>query len=94
MSRNEALSNDVKLLIDEEIKKLVDTAYKKATKILKDHNKELHALATALLERETLSGEEIHKVINGEELEAKPVKAEEKPKTRRKTKMPTEEVDK
>ena len=90
ISRNESLSNDVKLLIDEEIKKLVDTAYKKATKILKDHNKELHALATALLERETLSGEEIHKVINGEELEAKPVKVEEKPKTRRKTKMPTE----
>lgn len=87
---NDALSDDIKRLIDEEVKNLVDTAYKRASKILKDHKDELHALANALLERETLTGEEINKVIKGEALAEKKEKIE-KPKARRKTKMPVEE---
>ncbi len=46
-------------LIDNEIKSLVEGAHKRATDILKTHEDQLHLLAQALLEYETLSGEEI-----------------------------------
>jgi cell division protease FtsH len=46
-------------LIDTEIKGLVEGAHKRATDILKTHEDQLHLLAQALLEYETLSGDEI-----------------------------------
>jgi cell division protease FtsH len=51
-------------LIDAEIRALVDGAHAKAVEILKDHEDQLHALAKALLEYETLTGEEIRKLID------------------------------
>ena len=46
-------------LIDTEIKGLVEGAHKRATEILTTHEDQLHLLAQALLEYETLTGEEI-----------------------------------
>ena len=45
--------------IDIEMRKIVDECYKKATKILKDNLDLVHLIANALLERETLTHEEI-----------------------------------
>ena len=45
--------------IDIEIRKIVDECYKKATKILKDNLDLVHLIANALLEKETLTHEEI-----------------------------------
>ena len=45
--------------IDIEMRKIVDECYKKATKILKDNIDLVHLIANALLERETLTHEEI-----------------------------------
>ena len=45
--------------IDVEVKKLIDEAHARALQILTDHRDELEKLATALLERETLSAAEI-----------------------------------
>jgi cell division protease FtsH len=50
-------------LIDNEIKALVEGAHKRATEILKTHEDQLHLLAQALLEYETLSGEEINALL-------------------------------
>jgi cell division protease FtsH len=50
-------------LIDTEIKSLVEGAHKRATDILTTHEDQLHLLAQALLEYETLSGEEINALI-------------------------------
>jgi cell division protease FtsH len=47
-------------LIDTEIKDLVEGAHKRATEILTTHEDQLHLLAQALLEYETLSGDEIN----------------------------------
>jgi cell division protease FtsH len=52
--------------IDEETRRIVDDAYVDATKILKDNLHELEALAKGLLEYETLSGDEITALLNGE----------------------------
>ena len=50
-------------LIDAEIKGLVEGAHKRATQLLKKHNKQLHLLAEAMLEYETLTGDEITKLL-------------------------------
>lgn len=52
-------------LIDEEIKLLVETGYNEARTILNDNIEQLHILANALLEYETLSGDEIKDLISG-----------------------------
>ncbi|PMQ01694.1 MAG: cell division protein FtsH [Dictyoglomus sp. NZ13-RE01] len=56
-------SEDTAKIIDEEIKKIVDSAYNKAMNILKSHEEELRALSKMLIEKETLEGEEIDKFL-------------------------------
>ena len=41
-------------------------AYDKATQLIKDNIDSLHNLAEALLERETLDGEEVERIMEGE----------------------------
>ena len=53
-------------VIDAEVRRIVDEAYEACKKILTDHNDELVSLGEALLEYETLSGDEIKAVIKGE----------------------------
>jgi cell division protease FtsH len=62
------MSDDTAKLIDHEIKRLVDEAYARATKLLKTNAKKLKLLAEALLEFETLTGDEARRIINGEGL--------------------------
>ena len=54
--------------IDTEIRKIVDEGYDTAKKILTKNKKKLDNLALGLLEYETLTGDEITKVMNGESL--------------------------
>jgi cell division protease FtsH len=56
-------SDETNKLIDAEIKGLVEGAHKRATDILKTHEDQLHLLAQALLEYETLTGEEINQLL-------------------------------
>ena len=55
-------------LIDTETKRIVEDGLKRAEKILTDYNKELNLLGEALLEYETLSGDEIKTIIAGKPL--------------------------
>ncbi|PWZ30101.1 ATP-dependent zinc metalloprotease FTSH 9, chloroplastic/mitochondrial [Zea mays] len=50
--------------IDAEVVKLLREAYGRVKRLLKKHEKQLHALANALLERETLTADEINKVVH------------------------------
>ena len=54
--------------IDSEIRRIVDEGYETAKKILTKNKKKLDNLANGLLEYETLTGNEITKVMNGESL--------------------------
>jgi cell division protease FtsH len=58
-------SEETAVLIDQEIRNVVTEAYATAKKILKDNMNTLHALAEALLERETLVEKEIDAIIAG-----------------------------
>ena len=60
-----SVSAATKQLIEDEVKAIIDEGYDTAVKILKKHNKDFERLAQGLLEYETLTGDEIHKVING-----------------------------
>jgi cell division protease FtsH len=55
--------------IDAEVKRLVDLGYNEAKRILTERAEEHKFLAEALLEYETLSGDEIAKVMRGEKLD-------------------------
>ncbi|MDE0877759.1 MAG: ATP-dependent zinc metalloprotease FtsH [Sphingomonas bacterium] len=62
------MSNQTAQLIDDEIKTIVEGGLNRAKQLLTDHIDQLHLLAGALLEYETLSGDEIKKLIAGEEI--------------------------
>jgi cell division protease FtsH len=52
--------------IDKEIKQIVDNSYDLARKILEENTDILHSLASSLLEKEALDGDQIDKIIKGE----------------------------
>lgn len=56
-------SDETNKLIDSEIRILVDTAHQRAVDVLKDQEDKLHLLAQALLEYETLTGDEIKELL-------------------------------
>jgi cell division protease FtsH len=66
VTRQQNVSEKTAELIDSEVKRLVLEGYEKAKALLTANLDQLHALANALLEYETLTGEEIKKVAAGE----------------------------
>ncbi|XP_062073481.1 ATP-dependent zinc metalloprotease FTSH 11, chloroplastic/mitochondrial isoform X1 [Humulus lupulus] len=56
-------SSDMQSRIDAEVMKLLREAYDRVKVLLKKHEKALHALAIALLEYETLSADEIKRIL-------------------------------
>ncbi|MEM9725835.1 MAG: ATP-dependent zinc metalloprotease FtsH [Pseudomonadota bacterium] len=86
------VSPETQRTIDEEVRDLVDTGYDTAKRILTEKIDDLHALANGLLEYETLTGDEIARVIRGETIDRSddddaatpsPLSAIGVPKTRR-----------
>lgn len=59
-----SMSTETRLLIESEVKSLLEKAYNNAKTILTVYNKELHALANALLQHETLSGKQIKEMLS------------------------------
>ena len=56
-------SEETARLIDEEVKKIVDEAYTKAKNLLQQNLDKLKILASALLEKEVLDGEEVKRML-------------------------------
>jgi cell division protease FtsH len=65
VSRTQNVSEDTAKVIDAEIKRLTTAAYNEAKRILTERTEDLHTLARALLEFESLSGDEIVGVLKG-----------------------------
>ena len=60
-----SVSANTKELIEEEVKRFIQDGYNRAVKIIKENKKEWERLAEGLLEYETLTGEEIERVMRG-----------------------------
>jgi cell division protease FtsH len=69
VNRTRQMSNETAQAIDNEIRKVVEDGYARAKHLLDENRGELESLAQALLEYETLSGDEIKKVIAGESID-------------------------
>ena len=63
-------SEETAIRIDEQVRKLVDTGYLRARRLIEDRHDAMVRIAEALLEREVLDGAEVKRLINGEALEA------------------------
>lgn len=64
------VSGEVAYEIDQEVRKIVNGCHDKAMEIIREHSSELERIASALIEYETLTAEQIHRVVNGEDISA------------------------
>ena len=64
-AKSTSVSDKTANLIDEESKKIIDSCYKKATKVLKDNLDKLHLMAESLVELETLTSNQIDDIMAG-----------------------------
>ena len=65
LAQTKTYSEETAAIIDEEIKRIIDTAYNRAKQILSDNIDKLHIVAGILLEKEKIDGEEFDKVFEG-----------------------------
>jgi cell division protease FtsH len=65
VAQSKNVSEETAQKIDGEVRLLIDRAYDTATKIIKKKKKDWETLSQALLEYETLSGDEITDLLNG-----------------------------
>ncbi len=76
--RHKDYSERTAILIDKEVEKIVKQGYDTAKQILLDNIDILHKMANALLEKETLTSEEIDKIMKGEEITQEKVEDNQK----------------
>ena len=69
VSQQQHVSDETFRLIDAEIRAFVEEGYAFAKKVLTEHMDQLHALAQAALEYETLSGDDIRRVLAGDPIQ-------------------------
>ena len=68
VAQQKNMSDSTAQLVDSEIREIVDTAYEKAKQILTDKMDDLVKVSEGLLEYETLSGDEIRRMLAGEDI--------------------------
>jgi cell division protease FtsH len=90
VTQRKNISDHTAQIIDEEIRSVVEGAEAKARKVLTEHLDDLHRLAKALLEYETLSGDEVRALLRGEPI-SRPSQDSEPPakKKGRRSSVPT-----
>ena len=64
-SERKNISDETAKLIDTEIAAMIDEGFKKATNIIKKYKSETEKIAKALIEFETLTGEELQAIVDG-----------------------------
>ncbi len=68
VSQQKNISEATADLIDKEVRRLIEEGEATARRILTEHLADLHKVAKALLEYETLSGDEVRALLRGEEI--------------------------
>jgi cell division protease FtsH len=70
LQQSQAYSDRLRQDIDEEVHRIVNTCYERALKILEEHKVHLLKLADALIIKETVTGDEINRILLGEDVVA------------------------
>jgi cell division protease FtsH len=86
MGRQQSMSEATANKVDAEVKKLIDQGYADARKILTTKKKQLETVAQALLEYETLTGDELKVLMSGGKIDRPD---DDQPSTPRGTAVPT-----
>ncbi len=68
INRGREFSDETARNIDEEVRRLVDTAYQEARNLIRENRDALERIKEALLEREVLNRNEVEMLMNNEEL--------------------------
>jgi cell division protease FtsH len=63
ITRNENISEETARKIDEEIHRIIDGQYQRATDIVREHRSALDKIAEALLEHETIDGKHVLEIL-------------------------------
>jgi cell division protease FtsH len=66
VSRQVHMSDETQQLVDAEVKRFVEDGYTTAQKVIRENIDDLHVIAKALIEYETLTGDEIRGLLNGQ----------------------------
>jgi cell division protease FtsH len=66
VTQHKSVSDATAKLIDDEVRSLIDISEKKALKVLREQREGLNTVTKALLEYETLTGEEVRALLRGE----------------------------
>ena len=68
VTQSQNMSEDTARLIDEEVRRIVTTGQAKAWEVLLAHRTQLEAITQALMEYETISGDEVMALMRGEKI--------------------------
>ena len=63
--QQKSVSNETARTIDSEIRKIIDTQYSRATKLIKDNMDKMHLMAEALMKYETIDTSQIDEIMEG-----------------------------
>jgi len=64
------LSSEQRSIFEQEVRTLIDESSRRVRNLLTSHREELERIKEALLEYETITGEELRKLIRGEKIRA------------------------
>ena len=67
VTQHKNVSDETHRLIDKEVRKIIDVAYTRAKDILTDKDKQLHLMADALMQYETIDARQIDQIMDGKE---------------------------
>ena len=87
------VSGQVAFEIDQEVRKIVNQCHDMSKEIISSHKTELERIANALMEYETLTSEQIQRVVNGEDISADFEIKTEKPETGKTDSVPEDKKE-
>jgi cell division protease FtsH len=67
VTQHKQVSDDTAHIIDEEVRKIIDSNYQRADRILKEHIDTLHRMAKALMKYETIDSTQVKAIMDGKE---------------------------
>jgi cell division protease FtsH len=67
-----AVSEDTRRELDDEVRRIIDSCYSEARQLVRQNRDRIERLTQALLEWETLSAEQIHRLMEGEDIGRRP----------------------